>query len=86
MLDIVKKWHAEGVIIHLNRGCEGTAVGQMELNRFLIEQNIPCMTYEGNLADPREFDHERTIAKIDTFMETLDLKRTPDKNRIILDR
>lgn len=75
MLDIVRKWKADGVIIHLNRGCEGTAVGQMELNRFLNDQNIPCMTYEGNLADPREFDLERTISKIDTFMETMDLKR-----------
>lgn len=75
LLDIVKNWNADGVIIHLNRGCEGTAVGQMELNRFLNDQNIPCMTYEGNLADAREFDLERTIAKIDTFMETLDLKK-----------
>jgi len=75
LLDIVKNWHADGVIIHLNRGCEGTAVGQMELNRFLGDQNIPCMTYEGNLADEREFDLERTIAKINTFMETLDVKK-----------
>ena len=75
VLDIVKKWKADGVIIHLNRGCEGTAVGQMELNYFMADQNIPCMTYEGNLADVREFDMPRTIAKIDTFMETLDLKK-----------
>ena len=71
----MKNWKADGVIIHLNRGCEGTAVGQMELNRFMGDQNIPCMTYEGNLADEREFDLERTIAKINTFMETLGLKK-----------
>jgi benzoyl-CoA reductase subunit B len=75
ILDIVKNWRADGVVIHLNRGCEGTAVGQMELNRFLSDENIPCMTYEGNLADSREFDYERTMAKIDTFMETLGLKK-----------
>jgi len=75
VLDICKNWHADGVIIHLNRGCEGTAVGQMELNRFLADQHIPCMTYEGNLADAREFDYERTITKINTFMETLGLKK-----------
>ncbi len=75
MMDIVKNWHADGVIIHLNRGCEGTAVGQMELRRYLADQEIPCMTYEGNLADNREFDLPRTISKIDTFMETLGLNK-----------
>ncbi len=75
VLDIVKNWHIDGTIIHLNRGCEGTAVGQMELYRFLTDQNIPCVTYEGNMADAREYDHERTIAKIETFMETLGIKK-----------
>ncbi|MFH1351865.1 MAG: 2-hydroxyacyl-CoA dehydratase family protein [Pseudomonadota bacterium] len=75
VLDIVKNWHADGVIVHLNRGCEGTAVGQMELYRFLSDQKIPCMAYEGNMADSREFDYERTIAKINTFMETLGLRK-----------
>jgi len=75
ILDIVKNWHVDGVMVHLNRGCEGTAVGQMELRYFLAEQNIPTLTYEGNMADDREFDFERTIANIDVFMETLDLKK-----------
>jgi len=75
MLDLVKNWKVDGVIIHLNRGCEGTAVGQMEVRRFLADNNIPCMTYEGNLADDREFDLPRTISKINTFMETLGLKK-----------
>ncbi|MDY7038400.1 MAG: 2-hydroxyacyl-CoA dehydratase family protein [Thermodesulfobacteriota bacterium] len=75
IMDIVKNWHIDGAIIHLNRGCEGSAVGQMELHYHLSEQGVPCMTYEGNMADVREFDYERTIAKIDTFMETLDLKK-----------
>jgi len=75
VLDIIKNWHTDGVIIHLNMGCEGSATGQMELNYFLSEQNIPSATYEGNMADVREFDYERTIAKINTFMETLGLEK-----------
>ena len=63
------------MMIHLNRGCEGTAVGQMELRRYLSDRGIPALTYEGNLADVREFDLERTIDKIDTFMETVGLKK-----------
>jgi benzoyl-CoA reductase subunit B len=73
--DIIDNWHIDGMMIHLNRGCEGTAVGQMELRRFLADEGIPALTYEGNLADVREFDLERTIDKIDTFMETVGLKK-----------
>jgi benzoyl-CoA reductase subunit B len=73
--DIVKNWSVDGVMIHLNRGCEGTAVGQMELRYYLAENGIPSMTYEGNHADVREFDMDRTKAKIDTFMETLGVKK-----------
>jgi len=74
-MDIYNKWHAEGVIVHLNRGCEGIALGQMEMVHFLQEQGIPTLTYEGNHADPREFDEPRTLARIESFMETLGLKK-----------
>lgn len=74
-LDIVDKWHANGVIVHLNRGCEGTAIGQMEIINVLLKKGIPTMTFEGNHADPREFDEQRTFERIASFMETLGLKQ-----------
>ena len=74
MHDLIKNWKVDGVVIHLNRGCEGTAVGQMEMRYYFAENNIPSMTYEGNHADRREFDLPRTKAKFDTFMETLGVK------------
>ena len=61
-------------MIHLNRGCEGLAVGQMEIRLALAEAGIPVMTYEGNVGDPREFDEGRTLARIDAFMESVGLK------------
>jgi benzoyl-CoA reductase subunit B len=33
------------------------------------------MTYEGNMADEKEFDERRTVSRIDSFMETLGLKQ-----------
>jgi hypothetical protein len=33
------------------------------------------MTYEGNMADPREFDLIRTREKIDSFLEGQGLKK-----------
>jgi benzoyl-CoA reductase subunit B len=33
------------------------------------------MTFEGNMGDEREFDLGRTQNRVDSFMETLGLKR-----------
>lgn len=75
LLRIVKEWHIDGVILHLNRGCEGLTTGIMENRLGLVKAGVPVMTYEGNMADEREFDLTRTTNRIDTFMETLGLKR-----------
>ncbi len=75
ILDLARKWRADGVLIHLNRGCEGTAMGQMEIRSFLAENDIPVITFEGNHADVRDFDLPRTQATISTFMETLGLSK-----------
>ena len=78
VLDIVHKWHVDGVIVHLNRGCEGMAMAEMETYRALVAAGVPTLTYEGNMADPREFDEPRTLARIESFMETLGLKKIID--------
>lgn len=75
MLRIVKEWKLDGVILHLNRGCEGLTLGIMENRLGLIRAGVPVMTYEGNMADEKEFDERRTISRIDSFMETLGLER-----------
>jgi benzoyl-CoA reductase subunit B len=72
---IARDWNCQGVIMHLNRGCEGWAVGQLEVRRALIEAGFPVLAYEGNVADPREFDEPRTFARIDAFMESQKLKK-----------
>lgn len=71
----VKEWHAQGVIMHLNRGCEGSGFGQMENRLALVRAGIPIMTYEGNMGDEREFDKAQTIDRLEAFMESLGLSR-----------
>jgi len=41
----------------------------------LTAAGVSTLTYEGNMADPREYDEPRTLARIESFMETLGLKR-----------
>jgi benzoyl-CoA reductase subunit B len=75
---IARDWHCQGCIMHLNRGCEGWAVGEMEERLALLEEGIPVVTYEGNVADPREFDEGRSFARFDAFMESQGLKKLVD--------
>jgi benzoyl-CoA reductase subunit B len=72
---IARQWKADAAIIHLNRGCEGTAQHQME-TKIALSKMVPTMSYEGNMADDREFDEARTLRLIDLFLtETLGLKK-----------
>jgi benzoyl-CoA reductase subunit B len=73
---IAKQWKIDAASIHLNRGCEGTAQHQMEIKNALAKMELPVMTFEGNMADEREFDEARTARMIGLFVtETLGLKK-----------
>jgi benzoyl-CoA reductase subunit B len=71
MLQIVKQWQLDGVMLHLNRGCEGLSCGIMENRLGIARAGVPVMTFEGNMGDEREFDEKRVVTRIDSFMETL---------------
>ncbi len=75
MVRIAKEWSLDGVMLHYNRGCEGLSVGIAENRLGLIEAGFPVMTFEGNMGDEREFDATKTMARIDAFMETLEIKK-----------
>jgi len=75
MKTIVREWKVDGVMIHLNRGCEGLSLGVMENRLGLAAAGIPVMTYEGNMGDEREFDEVRIVGRVDSFMEQLGLRK-----------
>ncbi len=75
VLEMAQQWHADGIILHLNRGCEGLSQGALENRMALLESGIPVMTYEGNMGDKREFDEGQTLNRIDSFMERLGLNK-----------
>ncbi|MBI5360845.1 MAG: benzoyl-CoA reductase, bzd-type, subunit O [Planctomycetes bacterium] len=75
MIRIAKEWKLDGILLHYNRGCEGLSLGIAENRLALQKAGYPVMTFEGNMGDEREFDEARTTARIDSFMETLGLKK-----------
>ncbi|MDO8691385.1 MAG: 2-hydroxyacyl-CoA dehydratase family protein, partial [Dehalococcoidia bacterium] len=78
VLEMAQQWHADGIILHLNRGCEGLSQGALENRMALLESGLPVMTYEGNMGDKREFDEGQTLNRIDSFMERLGLSKLED--------
>ena len=72
---LVRDWHVNGVVMHMNRGCEAGCLGILEARKMLIDQGIPVMLFEGSVADERELDEGRILNRIDNFMETLELKK-----------
>ena len=75
MNKIAKQWQINAAIIHLNRGCEGSAYGQMENRLALMDEGIPVLTYEGSMGDARDFDLPRTRARIDAWLEGMGVKK-----------
>jgi benzoyl-CoA reductase subunit B len=75
LVRIAKEWKLNGVILHYNRGCEGLSIGIAENRLGLLKAGVPVMTYEGNMGDEREFDEPRTLARIDSFMESLGFEK-----------
>lgn len=72
---LVRQFKCQGVIMHLNRGCEFNSSGLMENRLALQAKGIPVLAYEGNMADKRETDEEQIMARIDAFMESLGLRK-----------
>ena len=77
-LKFAKQFKINAVVMHLNRGCEGAGLGQMEVRQELIKAGIPVLTYEGNMGDPRDFDLDRTMSRICAFLEAQGLKKLED--------
>jgi len=75
MLKFVHDWHVDGVLMHLNHGCEAGCMGVLETRSKLIEAGIPVMPYEGSVADERELDEGRILNRLDIFLESLGLKK-----------
>lgn len=75
MIRIAREWQVDGVLLHYNRGCEGLTIGIAENRLDIQNAGIPVMPFEGNMGDEREFDQDRTLARIEAFMESLNIEK-----------
>lgn len=71
----VQDYSADGVVVHLDHGCNGIQTGMMEVKRALQEQGVPVTTYEGSQCDPRDFSEAQVRDQLESFFESLGLSR-----------
>ena len=65
---IFKQWKVDAMMMHLNRGCWGWVM-QKPMRLALLEEGYPVCVYEGSMGDYRDFDFERALEKIDSFLQ-----------------
>jgi benzoyl-CoA reductase/2-hydroxyglutaryl-CoA dehydratase subunit BcrC/BadD/HgdB len=69
---LIREYSVDGMVFHLNRSCRYTSMIQMSLlDNLQKDPGIPCMTFEGDMADPRTYNAEKVRAEVDAFMEVL---------------
>ena len=69
MIAIARQWKVQGVISHLNTGCEGSSLGVLENKIALNEAGFPVLTIQGNMGDEAATDKVATYKRIEAFME-----------------
>jgi benzoyl-CoA reductase/2-hydroxyglutaryl-CoA dehydratase subunit BcrC/BadD/HgdB len=72
---VAQDWHADGVIIHIDRGCRSMTAACLEVKAHLEKAGIPVVAYSGNTADPRDFNQAQVESQLDTFMTRLGLTK-----------
>ena len=72
VLDMIKFYDANGLVMHSNRSCKPYSFGQMDIMRIVREKtNIPVLMIEADMVDPRSFSQSQVETRIDAFMEII---------------
>jgi len=71
----VEDWHADGVVLAMERRCRPWFLVQMEQMSALQAHGIPVVEMEPSSADPREFDAVQVHSRVTAFMEGIGLRK-----------
>ena len=72
MVNMVKEFKLDGVILHSDRSCKPYSVGQMDQRNKLIEEfQIPAMLLEADQNDENAYSEEQVSIRIESFFEML---------------
>jgi benzoyl-CoA reductase/2-hydroxyglutaryl-CoA dehydratase subunit BcrC/BadD/HgdB len=71
LLDAVKEYKVDGVVLSFNPSCRLTYVSQTELQKSLEDRGIPTLGLECDMADERTYSEGQVKTRMDAFIERL---------------
>jgi len=71
LMDAVKEYKVDGVILSFNPSCRLSYVSQLEQQRSLEERGVPTLGLECDMADERTYSDGQVKTRIDAFVERL---------------
>ncbi len=71
LLDAVKEYKCNGVILSFNPSCRLSYVYQTELQKSLEDRGIPTLGLECDMADERTYSEGQVKTRLDAFVERL---------------
>ena len=73
ILEMAKKYNADGLVIHSNRSCKPYSLGQYDIQKIVQEKmHIPTLVIEADMVDERIFAESQIETRIDAFIEMLE--------------
>ncbi len=72
MVEMVRRYGADGVILHSDRSCKPYSVGQMDQrDRLVRDHGVPALLVEADHNDPRSFSEEQAETRLAAFLEMI---------------
>jgi benzoyl-CoA reductase/2-hydroxyglutaryl-CoA dehydratase subunit BcrC/BadD/HgdB len=70
---LIDEWGCDGVVMMDNRACKPIAFPMAETAAILEDDlGIPCLRFEGNMADSRDLDDQKVREQLDAFIDLLE--------------
>jgi benzoyl-CoA reductase/2-hydroxyglutaryl-CoA dehydratase subunit BcrC/BadD/HgdB len=72
VLNLIKRFSINGVIIHSNRSCKPYSLGQYDIQRLIYERTgVPSLILEADMTDARVYSDAQAQTRVEAFIETL---------------
>lgn len=72
IMEMVKKYDVQGLVIHSNRSCKPYSLGQYDIQALLEKElGLPTVIIEADMVDERSFSEAQIETRIEAFMEIL---------------
>ena len=73
-----RKYNVDGIVFHSNRCCRCFTAEQPDIGNILRDDlDLPGLRFEANMVDPRGYDDAQVKARIESFIEMLEVRKYP---------